>query len=701
MTACATGNDGAGTTQGTDPGSDRGDPTTQAPDPVTTPDPTTTADQNDHPEPQEGIVRLGVGSDFVKLLDERMEKTQEGITCDWSCAGIEFTADCAGTLTLDLSVDTKKGCYFRVWVDGAEWKNGDTPYYDCQPGSAKIEISGISSGSHTFRIVKVTEYGIARALLKSISLEGGTVAATAPAKNARYIEYIGANAFCGWGVVATPWGAYTGSYQSMDGTLATPYLVSNALNADLSVVALSEQGIASGTPGLETAYKYASYLRSTANEYSFARRADAVVIDSGILDTQAGKGATEASFSAAYKRLLEYVRAKHGTNCVILSVYNTAGDGYKGAIKSVVEELGGESAGYYLFKTDRCSAAHTEYPTAEEHTQYATVISAMLKSVFDGTYTPPVYDTSRVNLVDEMLNKEMMKTVEWEVPQGGVSGTLNVLALGDSLFNGSTESGYEKQWLALLAKKNDWNLTNLGWSGATVACNPEADSVSVPKSIYYQLFNNPDYCYGTTSETTIHYTYGDCSGGAESVDIVFLEGGVNDWHNIPLGTVDSTDPSNLYGARHLIVERLLEQYPNAKIVLVTTWYVQATRSDGGERMDFVANSIYEMYNEFYAENDRVCILDAGNPVVSGVDMSDNSWRAQYCPEDLSHLNDAGMEFVANALDPLIEKIVKEPISNGIYVPPTSGTSPTPPDETSRVTLVEGTLSKENMPCVSW
>lgn len=374
-------------------------------------------DQGTPPEKSDGIpenaIVFGTDTAFLKLLDGRMEKTAEGITCDWSCAGIEFEAECEGQITLGLTVDAKNGCYFRIFVDGNEFKNGDSFYFECKSGDATITLNGIASGKHSFRIVKVTEYDLARSTLKWLSVDNGTITQTAPAENDTYVEFIGANSFSGYALIPTLWGSYTGAYTCQDGTLAVPYLVSNALNADYSVIALSEQGIVSGTPNLENAYKYASYLRNSETEFGFTRKADAVVIDAGIVDAMANKGVSEDQFTVAYSRLLEYVRTKHGDDCVILSVYNIAGDGYGSAIKNVVKTLGGEDENYYILKTDRCGAVNTAYPTIEENLVYSQVIGTLVSSILEGTYEPPVYDTAKVSVSDTTLSKDDMPNVSW------------------------------------------------------------------------------------------------------------------------------------------------------------------------------------------------------------------------------------------------------------------------------------------------
>lgn len=220
---------------------------------------------------------------------------------------------------------------------------------------------------------------------------------------------------------------------------------------------------------------------------------------------------------------------------------------------------------------------------------------------------------------------------------------LNVLALGDSHFKGS-----DTQWITLLAQQSQWNLTNLGMSGWTVAYNPDAypEGETVRNSMYDYLYNKSGYVYGTNYSN--YYTYGDVSEKtAEDVDLIFFDGGWNDFMwGIPLGDVDSTDGSTLQGARNLIIQKLLSDYPNAQIILISEWDYDATRADGAHRVDFVSDGLRAFYNANYANNDRVKLVDAGDPAVSGVNMEDTEWRETYAPDGI-HLNAEGMKIFAN------------------------------------------------------
>ena len=233
----------------------KADGTTKAPGSSSTPDNPETPDDRT-------VFALNESSAWVKKLDPRMEATADGIPCDWSASGIEFVATGKGDMTFALTVTTnmgagKEGCFFRAYVDGAAYLNGESAYYEVKKGDATITLKNLPEGTHTIRLVKVTGYTLANTMLKSVSFDG-TVAETAPAAKNLLLEFVGDSICCGWGVI----GDHKGAYSDQDATMAYPYLIAEAMGADLSVMALSGQGLTVGNPGILAGYKYASPNRS-------------------------------------------------------------------------------------------------------------------------------------------------------------------------------------------------------------------------------------------------------------------------------------------------------------------------------------------------------------------------------------------------------------------------------------------------------
>ena len=262
---------------------------------------------------------------------------------------------------------------------------------------------------------------------------------------------------------------------------------------------------------------------------------------------------------------------------------------------------------------------------------------------------------------------EAERAVFSPVPQqmhvSGLEG-LNVMAIGDSLFDGDDLSGSE-QWIGLLAKECDWNFTNLGRDGWTVAYNPGVyqEGQRVRNSMYDYLFNHSDtYRFGGDGSYSRGKPWGKT---AADVDLILLEGGVNDYGwNIPLGTVDDTDGSTLLGAWRLMIERLLVDYPNAQIVFVTSWYVPASKEVDGEmrqRMDYVCYGIRDLFAAHFADEERLTLLEAGDPAVSGINMASSAFRMDYAlsANDSNHLNAEGMLLMQKAMRPLLWEIMRE------------------------------------------
>ena len=240
-----------------------------------------------------------------------------------------------------------------------------------------------------------------------------------------------------------------------------------------------------------------------------------------------------------------------------------------------------------------------------------------------------------------------------EVLYGKLLNRLNVLAIGDSLFSGAKETVRDKVWVNRLGVEYSWNLTNLGIGGATISYDPNRTAIN--KSMYQLLMEDPDYRFGSSS----YYSYGFPSGKAEDVELILLEGGSNDYGTkvqAPQGYVGSKDPATFLGAWHLMTEELLERYPNAIVVFITAWENNNQEREDNASAKFYTSSVNTLYEELYESNPRVYLIDAGNPKVSGVDMRNSSFKKTYA-YDSFHLNDEGMELMANSMLPLIWEVL--------------------------------------------
>ncbi len=339
---------------------------------------------------------LNSSTEGIRILGQRYLESPVQINCDWSCSGIEMNIETSGgdvTFTARVSAPSNASCYFRAYVDGSPWNNHDgSVYYTVGTALTPIVLENIPSGLHCIRLIKVTGYTLARAELTKVSF-AGTILPDAPAEKELYIEFIGDSICCGWGTI----GNFEGAYTDQDGTLAYPYLVASALDADYSVNALSGQGLLKGNPGTYNGYIYASALRSTETVYSFSRKADITVINIGTNDASLQQ---PESFREQYTALLKEI-SKQNPGGKIYCIYNTMNDNYSSEILSLCEEAGGEAAGIYTLKFDRAEKeGHpTNHPSEGEHAREAEKLLDYLRQTMNNEVTDvPFAPKSQVGL---------------------------------------------------------------------------------------------------------------------------------------------------------------------------------------------------------------------------------------------------------------------------------------------------------------
>lgn len=419
----------------------KADGTTKAPGSSSTPDNPETPDDRT-------VFALNESSAWVKKLDPRMEATADGIPCDWSASGIEFVATGKGDMTFALTVTTnmgagKEGCFFRAYVDGAAYLNGESAYYEVKKGDATITLKNLPEGTHTIRLVKVTGYTLSNTMLKSVSFDG-TVAETAPAAKNLLLEFVGDSICCGWGVI----GDHKGAYSDQDATMAYPYLIAEAMGADLSVMALSGQGLTVGNPGIFAGYKYASPNRSMKTEYGFARKADYSILNVGTND--AFQNLSAADFEAKLKAFIAVVREKNGADCRIVLVGGMMKTEYNDIIKRVTHELGGAAEKYYVYIADQ--AAGGNHPTEAEHKEYAELLGGMLDAIEKGTYEEGGDDIPRLPTKLTTAWSQDFESVTTPA-EAGITRTITPTA------NCKDKWAYEVKDGALSVSKHSWHAT--------------------------------------------------------------------------------------------------------------------------------------------------------------------------------------------------------------------------------------------------
>jgi len=203
---------------------------------------------------------------------------------------------------------------------------------------------------------------------------------------------------------------------------------------------------------------------------------------------------------------------------------------------------------------------------------------------------------------------------------------ITMYAMGDSYFGGSS-LGKEATWVNKLGNKYGMDYVNYGIGGSTMSdFNPEKN----PMVLRYTKMAKGD------------------------ADIILLEGGRNDRsHKVPLGDFESRDSKTFMGSINIMLDGMLKTYPNALIILITPWYHTGKVSDTGLSNVDYANAMRDLAN--HRNDPRIVCLYAADTELTGVNMNDAKFRAKYCikPDDVSHLNDEGMNMVL----PQMEKFI--------------------------------------------
>ncbi len=293
---------------------------------------------------------------------------EKGLAMLSSADIFEFNAECEGTVTVKMLAEETADSgsvdlYFTGYVDGERCK---TRYHLEKQGEAELVLAtDLEKGAHSFRIVRQTEWNHGDVYLTGVVLDGELT--DPPAQKDLYIEFVGDSFTTGFGnlpeiVSDEEWG---GAPIYQDATQAYPYLISQMLDADLSVVAI--QGIGARCSGQPFTINevYNTYPRCNENDYTYAeeRSADLVIIsmlaNDGGLRSEMMVKPTEIVEKA--KELCEIVREQHPDSVIIFC----PGSFPKQVTKMVETELGGAENGYYISdiigdydgKSAHCSAA--------------------------------------------------------------------------------------------------------------------------------------------------------------------------------------------------------------------------------------------------------------------------------------------------------------------------------------------------------
>ena len=296
----------------------------------------------------------------IRLLGERRIASDSHIACDMLGSGIEFTLHNVG-LIVTVQVQTSAACRFAVYVDGALKQSpmgGD--YFEIS-GSGMISLSGVGGGSHLIRVVRLTEQSAATAQFTSL-VYSGVLSATAPSSEDMLLEFVGAS-----------------------GITAYADALAEELDADVSILMNTTYTVGADV-NMSTIYGLASPERNQTQVHAFSRKADIIV-----LDLSAAKAVDVEDFTAAYRTLLETVRAKNGADAKIICIYDEADVENATALLELCASLGGQKeAGIY---TCRKNSGSDGEMSAEEQSTFIQMLITVAGYAADGVITEREMDT--------------------------------------------------------------------------------------------------------------------------------------------------------------------------------------------------------------------------------------------------------------------------------------------------------------------
>ncbi len=378
-------------------------------------------------------VSVGAASEKTYSLAEHTDKYKtQGRTSisggellvDWSASGIEFEADCSGDVWLDLNVERApsseiESCYFTVIVDDKMKPRDNYCVYNGDQGEKSFKIgSALESGKHTFKIYRQTQVDAGTTIkMRAIRLTGELL--PAPAKNDLYIECIGDSITVGKGNLS--FNGVTGTKaKHMDATKSYGYLTAQKLGADYSLVAVSAIGASVGwtSYNMQQVYPKLCYPKDKTTEYNFSRQPDVVVLALGTNDfqchSQLGGSWDDANVQAGVKQgfadMLALVRQKN-PEAKVVWIHGMMNNQVGHLIEEVISEAGGASRGLYTLHLYQNNAGATGHPNEAAHKDYATELTAKIRSIVpNATTTTKTTTTTAVTTTTSKLTTKTTTT---------------------------------------------------------------------------------------------------------------------------------------------------------------------------------------------------------------------------------------------------------------------------------------------------
>ncbi len=217
--------------------------------------------------------------------------TDNGITADWSAAGIEFTAETSGDIFVTAEFWGEENLYFTAYINGEESRICVKDFPTDKKGVFRFPVAqGLEVGRYNIALIRQSEAERGCAKILDIEFEGEYL--ERPEDNELLIEFIGDSITCGYANLASadmdPEICRTSDFE--DATQSYAYLTACALGLDFSMISRQGTGIVAGWDFLTNpmgaiprVYRLNNFYRDNT-PYCPSRLADIVVINLGTND---------------------------------------------------------------------------------------------------------------------------------------------------------------------------------------------------------------------------------------------------------------------------------------------------------------------------------------------------------------------------------------------------------------------------------
>lgn len=300
----------------------------------------------------------------------------------------EFNAECEGEVSVNIYAETTEDSgdtdvFYTGYVDG---ERCETRYHIDVDGEHKIVLAtDLEKGEHSFRIVRQTEWNYGDIYVTGVTLKGSLI--DPPSKKDITIEFIGDSLTTGFGnlentVAEQVWG---GEPIYHDATQAYPYMTAEALNADLSVVAIQGIGSRCSRHSFTMNEIYNTYPRVYEKDYTYDpdESADIVVINMLANDGElrAEEKVPPKEIVQSAKDLCEIVREQNPDALIVFAPAFF----HKQVSEMIETELGGAANGYYVTQIPLDTTGLAGHPSVEGHKKGAEVLIEYLNDLMKET----------------------------------------------------------------------------------------------------------------------------------------------------------------------------------------------------------------------------------------------------------------------------------------------------------------------------